>query len=94
MRDRRIVLDQGSRLREERRAYTEARQVVRELEFFNKIFKMINSDLIDKRLDTQDGIVEILREIQQYNLMHGEITMPVINGELDRSGKLRVFFEV
>lgn len=95
MSERRIVLEQGSRLREEYRTYTEAQRVVRELNFFKKVVKMLNSDMIDLRLDSTEGIVEALREIQQYNLMHGEVTLPLINAELDpQTGKLRVFFEV
>lgn len=94
MRDRVIVLEQGRKLREEYKTYTEACRVVDEQRFFIKVVNMINAELVDPRLDTTDGIVEVLREIQQHNLMHGEITIPVINGELNREGKLRVFFEV
>lgn len=53
----------------------------------------LNRDLVDERMETPEGVIQIIGEIRDYKEIFKGHCLPVVNGR-DRDGKLKVFFEV
>jgi hypothetical protein len=71
----------------------EAASVTNEVELLVCIVKQLNEGLIDDRLETKKGLLQVLDELRQYSKYLDKGLLILLNGDTDRSGEIQVWFE-
>lgn len=66
---------------------------MKEIEYFCTIVETLNSGLEDSRLDTDEGTMQALVEMRDYNVITRRKNLPVFNPKTE-SNTPKVFFEV
>lgn len=72
----------------------DADQIATEVELLVAVVKTLNEGLVDKRLDTKKGLMEVLDEYRAYARYTGQHFIMYVNGEEDRKGEMLTWFEV
>jgi hypothetical protein len=71
----------------------EAAEVATEAEFLISVVKQLNEGLVDQRLESKKGLLEVLEELRAYSRYLNKGFLIYLNGDPDRSGEMAIWFE-